>query len=131
MIMTDSSRTTPPVNPFGATGPSARPRPESWAILTLVASFTIHVAVACARVFWLRSADLRTAHVIWCVAFVVVMTAVHLVGYLLWKRQPASPPKKTIASREPTSLWSRSLPDGPVWVVALVIVLLVFYSMIM
>ena len=114
--MTDSSRATPPVNPPEATDSSERQPSQSWGVLILAASYTIHVAFACARVLWLRWDGLRNAHIIWLVVFVAVTTTGHLVGYLLWKRQPGSPlwkrqqaisATKADAPKNPTSVWTQ------------------------
>ena len=79
---------------------AAKPRwyrltPDRLAIGLLSIEFLVISVLGCCFIygFWLRTSPLLG--LIRCIAFVVIMGAIHLVGYHAWKRQRVSIPAQT------------------------------------
>ena len=132
LTMSGTPHTTPPVNPYESPASSGQRRSIPLDVQILCALSAVVSVLGCVYIFrywWL--ADSLTVGLIRCAVFAAVMTAVHLVGYRLWKRQQAVSATNTGGSHKSTSIWWRILPGGLFWVFAIIFVVSVMYSLIL
>lgn len=71
-------------------------------IVALIVSFLVICVLGCAFIFtyWMRFNP--SLGLVRCGVFVVIMGGVHLVGYRLWKRHPATMPEQAVGY---ASIW--------------------------